>query len=260
MTEPPLLNKRIVITRQREKSVEFAEKLVQLGALPLLMPTIEIIPPKDVLPLQHALEDVIIYDWLVFTSSNAVKACHQIIKERTVDLKPVTDGPVQIACIGTTTKKALLGFYDGDILYPTEFTAEALYRAIWKAENRTLEGIRVLLPQANIARSTLYNLLTGEGAIVDAIEAYQTIPANPDKALLDVPPDVLTFTSGSTARNFAAMFDDPKDLIQNAKIAVIGPSTEEVIVDELGWKVDAVADPHSIDGLIQCIVRLFQDD
>lgn len=260
MTESPLLNKRIVVTRQREQAVDFAEKLVQLGAHPVLIPTIEVVPPDDLEPLRQALQDLIIYDWLVLTSANAVVAVHDIIKTDSIDLKPLTDGPVQAACVGTATRAALKQLYDGDILSPEEFTAEALYRALWKSERRNLEGIRVLLPQANIARPVLYNLLVGEGAVVDAIEAYQTVPAKPDLSVLDTPLDAVTFTSGSTARNFAAMFNDPLVVLAGAKIVCIGPSTADVITDELEWNVDAVAEPHTIDGIIQCLIRIFGTD
>ncbi len=257
MTEAPLQNKRIVITRQRDKAGDFAEKLSRLGAQPVIMPTIDIAPPDDLQPLMQAVKELIIYDWLVFTSANAVEAVWRIIKEQKVDLKPLTQGPVQVACVGTSTKAAVSQYFKGDILFPEEFTAEALYRAIWKAESRTLEGIRVLLPQANIATPTLYNLLVGEGAVVDALEAYQTVPATPDSALLALPFDAITFTSGSAARNFVAMFDDPSDIVSGVKIACIGPSTADVVKDELGWQVDAVADPHTIDGLVKCLVSLF---
>jgi len=267
-TQPlrPLHGRRIVITRPREKAAEFAAELEALGAKPVILPTIETIAPEDTSGLDHALHNLIVYDWLVFTSANAVHFTFDRIYELKIDVSNLLDeerfepgGMLQVACIGPATSAALREYYSGMVMHPDESIAEGLFNALYDSENGLLRGVRILMPQANIAEPTLYDLLTSEDAVVDNPVAYQTVSASPEATEFEGPFDAVTFTSGSTARNFAAMFEDPYAVVGDARIVCIGPKTARV-VHELGWAIHAIAEPHTMEGMLDALVKLFANE
>jgi uroporphyrinogen-III synthase len=251
MTARPLAGKRIVITRPPPKADAFANRLLELGAEPVLLPTITIQPPTDPAPLDDALLRLDRYDWLILTSANTVTIIGQRLA--TLHIDPVWP---PVAVIGPATGKALQTDY-GVIpaVMPEKHVAKALFAAL--RDQTDLSGARVLLPQGDLARPVLADRLRGAGAEVDSVIAYENVRPEIDPVLLADPVDAVTFTSSSTVQNFVDLFGDPLSVIGTARIACIGPVTADT-ARELGLPVHIVAEPHTLDGLIDALITAFE--
>ena len=168
MTQPkittvlPLANKRILITRTRHQASELATQLEALGATAILIPTIEIAPPASFAALDAALTCLRTYDWLVFTSANAVEAFH-----RRAQFLHLTQLPRHIAAIGPATLRAANEIGLTVDLVPTPYIAESLAEALIPEA----PGKSFLLVRAAEARDTLPAALTAAGATVTIGEA-----------------------------------------------------------------------------------------
>lgn len=251
----PLQGKRIVITRPRAQAGELADKLAQLGATPLLLPLIKIVPLPDLRPLQQAIAQLPSYHWLIFTSSNTVDLFGQQLQlsQQPADLWQ----NLRVATVGPATALALQPYAIAASFVPTAHVAEALVEGLGD-----LTGKRVLLPQAAIARPTLAALLTERGAQVDAIPIYQTQPvAWGETELAEVRRgvDVILLTSGSTARSLvtlAARDETVQQQLQQSLIACIGPQTAQVAA-EVGLPVGLVAEEYTTAGLVQALSKYF---
>lgn len=252
MTLQSLAGKRIVITRPPHAAGEFAGRLRALGAEPVLLPAIDIRPPQDGGPLDHALEHLERYDWVIFTSANAVE--HVWERAQALGCTPDHTAWPQIAAIGPATAATLAERGLHAALVPDQHIAEALFDAL--AQATRLAGLRVLLPQSNLARPILADRLRAAGASVDALVAYETISANADPSVLAPPPDAITFTSASAVQSFVAQFDSGETLSPGTLIACIGPVTADA-ARACGLPVHVVAEPHTIEGLIAALGAAF---
>jgi uroporphyrinogen-III synthase len=135
---------------------------------------------------------------------------------------------------------------------PDQHVAEALFEAL--ARHTALAGMSVLLPQANLARPALADLLRGAGAVVEACTAYETVRPEGEMALTG-PVDAITFTSSSSVQHFVEMF--APDAIGAARVACIGPVTADT-ARALGLPVHIVAEPHTVEGLIAALCESFE--
>jgi uroporphyrinogen-III synthase len=237
--------KRIVITRPPEQARNFAEQLKALGAIPIVMPTITIQPPADRQPLDHALSQIRHYDWVIFTSANAV---HAVCQQSAV-FWPA------IMVIGLATAKALDEYGLKPTLIAERPIAEGVFESL--AAHTDLRDQRIFLPQANLARPVLAQLLQEAGAHVDVVTTYETVRPVIDPSLLAQPFDAITFTSSSTVQNFVDLFDNPLSVIGAARIVCIGPVTADTARD-LGLPVHAIADPHTMEGVMKVLHILFE--
>ena len=242
-----LHSRRIVITRPPHKAQKFADQLRDLGAEPILLPTIEILPPEDTQPFDEALKNLSQYDCVAFTSANAVR--HTWARLEAFEISPVM--PI-VAVVGTATQKSLREFDAQPDIMPAEHTAEALFEVM--AQKLDLTGMKILLPQADIARPNLGKSLRDAGASVDEIVAYLTVKPKVDTDLLKQPFDAITFTSPSTVQNFCAMFVKPMNVIGNALVVCIGPVTAEAARD-LNLPVHLVGNPHTVEGIINALLE-----
>lgn len=251
----PLGGKRILVTRARGQAGRLSEELRKLGAEPVEIPAIEIVPPESFDALDAALGNVARFDWLIVTSTNAVSA----IRERCEKLGVAAEkfSRVKIAAIGATTARALDEAGLPVSVTPKEYVGESLVEAL---ANRA-DGARVLIVRAAVARDVIPDALAGRGARVEVVEAYRTVVpeesvAKLAEALAGGLPEAATFTSSSTVTNFfhllrAAGFDRPPD----GMVAVsIGPITSGTL-REHGWEPAAEADPHDVAGLVAATVR-----
>ena len=239
---------RVLITRPRAQANAFAEALQAIGAEPIFLPTITIRPTEDTTELDGAFSRLTDYDWLILTSASAADAVLGRMTALGVGAIPQN---LRVAAIGPKTAARL---EEGGItpnFVPNKHIAEAIIPGLGLLNDR-----RVLLPMADIAHDTLPKAIQEAGGIAHVIAAYHTVPAEPDPqgvAALRAGVDVITFTSGSTVRNFLTLAKnlglDPLHLPNNPKTACIGPKTAET-VRELGLGVDIVADPHTTDGLV----------
>jgi uroporphyrinogen III methyltransferase / synthase len=241
---------KILITRPRAQADEFAEKLQASGFEPILFPVIEIKPIQDNVALSRALEKLNCYEWVVFTSVNAV----DIVMQQLSDSLHVHDWSVKFAAIGPKTADALKARGITPHFVPEEYVAEAILPGLGD-----LRGKWILLPRAEIARQALPEAIANAGGIAHEIAIYKTLPAQPDadgRAALWSGVDVITLTSPSTVENFLAVARqtglDPLQLPKNPLFACIGPITEQA-AREAGLVNLLVATEYTTDGLIQAI-------
>ena len=247
-----LTNKRILITRTRHQASDLAAQLEALGATPILIPTIEIVPPTSFAALDAALTCLRTYDWLVFTSANAVEAFH-----RRAQFLHLTQLPRHIATIGPATLRAANEIGLTVVLIPPQYINESLAEALLPEA----PGNSFLLVRAAEARDTLPAALTAAGATVTIAEAYrnqippESIPAL--QSLFSHPanyPDAITFTSASTAHNLFALLEAANlTLPPNIVLASIGPITSQTLRD-LGQEPTVEAPEPTIPALIQSLV------
>jgi uroporphyrinogen III methyltransferase/synthase len=249
----PLFGKRIVITRPREQASVLRESLAELGAQVVEIPTIEIRGPASWEALDGAIQRLEEFDYLLVTSAHGVlsflarlKACGRDVR----DLKGLTIGAIGPATAAEFAKTGVRVDF-----MPKEYRAEGLLEAL---RDRDLQGKSFLIPRAKLARDLLPQELAKRGARVEVVEAYET--ATPQFApgelehLLSPPPDIVTFTSSSTAANFAKLLGDRKlrDVLAGVAVASIGPITSRTLRN-LGLEVSVEAKVSTIAGLVEAI-------
>jgi len=241
----PLEGWRVVVTRARLQSSELVRALEVAGASALEVPVIEIAEPVDGgVALVQALGRLQDFDWVVFSSANAVERCLGRLAS------PAALGRVKVAAIGTRTAAALAA---GEVvvdLLPVDFVAESLV-AVFPAPALAGSG-SVLLPCAPGAREALAAGLRQKGWRVEVVEAYRTLrPAIEGSGLVPVGADAITFTSSSTVTGYL-------ELLGRAEVppvvACIGPVTAATARDA-GLHVDVVATEHTVDGLVEALGR-----
>ncbi len=240
---------KILITRPRTQSSSFGEALLAAGLEPIYFPVIEINSIKDNLELEQALSQINKYDWVVFTSVNAVVAVFDQLKEYS--------SLPRIAAIGPKTADALQAQGMTPDFVPDEYIAEAILLGLGD-----LRGKWVLLPRAEIARKALPEAIVKAGGIAHEISVYKTLPTQPDPeglAALKAGVDVITFTSASTVQNLVVVAKqnglDPLKLPNNPLFACIGPITEQAAREE-GLSNLMTAKEYTTEGLIQIISNL----
>jgi uroporphyrinogen-III synthase len=243
---------RVLITRPRHNAPDFAAALRTISAEAVFLPCIEIEPVPDTTLLDRALSRLDCYDWLVFTSANAVEVVNDRLDALGVDLTP---GNPRLAAVGPKTAVSMQEHgLPPDLIPQDEFIAEAVLPGMGD-----LNGRWVLLPTADIADDRLPCAIQAANGVVHVITAYRTLPAAPDlRGLAELRDgvDVITFTSGSTVRHFITItWDaglDPHDLPCNPQIACIGPKTAQA-AREAGFKVDIIPDEYTVDGLVAAL-------
>lgn len=258
--ERPLFGQRIVVTRSREQAGEFVDRLADLGARPILAPSIRIVRLADFTELDDAIDRVGTFDWIVFTSANGVDHFMERFLFQARDVRDLK-GP-KLCAVGPATAERLARFYLQVDAMPAENRSEAVAEAML-AEG-ALSGTRILLPRADIARETLPDDLRHAGAVVEEIAAYRTVretfgrEGEPDiyKMLLEGEVDIVTFTSASTVRQFVTNLgeDQAADLLARVDVASIGPVTAEA-AQQLGITTTIMPEAtYSIPALVDAIV------
>jgi len=250
----PLSGKRIVVTRTRKQAGVLSQKLRELGADVIELPTIRIEPPTDLREFAELVQDAHVYDWIVFTSVNGVEAFFDLFFKLYDDAREI--GAAKIAAIGPATAQRVRDFRFHVDMEPEQFVAEAIVRQFQKLGG--VENLRILLARAEKARDVLPNSLSALGAIVDEGLAYRTVPETRDitgarERLSREGADLITFTSSSTVENFLGLgLTWPTGM----KIASIGPITSKT-AREAGLKIDVEARRHDIDGLVSAIRKFY---
>ena len=258
----PLFGRRVLVTRPRDQALELVGRLTLLGADAIEAPLIRIEPPGDLGPLQEAAAASDRFDWIVFTSTNAVDAFMKALLEGEGDVRTMK-GP-RLCAVGPGTAERLVRYGIKVDLLPGEFRSEALVAAI--AAAGSVNGARVLLPRANIGSDVVADELRHAGAIVTDVVAYRTLlndtprPGEPDvyKLLLEGRIDVVTFASPSAARSFVTIYgaEPAADLLNQTVVAVIGPATAEA-TRQLGLPVTIQPDTYTIGALVDAIASHF---
>jgi uroporphyrinogen III methyltransferase / synthase len=229
----PLFGRRVLVTRPREQAAELVDLLTALGADSVEAPMIRMAPPEDPDPLLRAAASPEAFDWIVFTSANAVEAFMTALLDGERDVRALK-GP-RLCTSGTATADKLAAYGIKVDLIPREFRADAVVAAL--LATGSMEGVRVLLPRADIGREVIAEQLREAGAVVTEVIAYRTIledtqrESDPDVygMLLEGRIDVVTFTSPSAVRNFAKIYgaNQVADLLKHTVVATIGPVTAD---------------------------------
>jgi uroporphyrinogen-III synthase len=227
----PLAGRAVVVTRPREHAGPLVEELERLGAHAAVVPLIAIEPLERSEPLAGN------YDWIVFTSANAVRAAGAEIFRR-----------ARVAAVGPVTAAAVRELGVEPAFVPQRFAAREIAAGL-----EPLAGARVLLPQSEIAEPLLADELRARGATVDVVDAYRTVGVRPSDDELETlrAAGAILLASGSAARSLAAALPEP-----GALVVAIGPSTADS-ARAAGLRIDLVADEATGQGMIQALVRHF---
>lgn len=223
------------------------EALRGLGARTLPFPTVRIAPPEDHRHLDGALRSWSSFDWVVFTSSNGVETV--MGRASRLGILAQAGGP-RIATVGPATKEAAEAAGLIVNAMPVEFLTDAIADCLGDVRGR-----RILLPRSNLARRSLAETLLARGALVDEVDAYETLPTAPNHEPLersDV--GMIAFTSASAVRNLVALVRPTtvERLRGTAVAACIGPVTAQA-AKEAGFRVAIVAQPHTVPGLVHSL-------
>ena len=239
----PLFGRTVVVTRAREQASELRRRLEALGAEVLELPTIRLEPIEVTVP------DLTDYAWLVFTSSNGVRAFFAALRRSDRDARAL--GSARVAAIGPGTAAELEAAGVVPDLLPEEAVGESLVNVF----PDPAPGARVLLARAEQAREVVPEGLAARGYVVDVVAVYRTVPSEPRpedlERIRNGAVDALTFTSSSTVTNFLAAVGPlpvPAPLVIS-----IGPITSATAVEQ-GLRVDVEAEPHTIDALVDAVV------
>ncbi len=260
---PPLAGVRVLVTRPRAQAAGMVTRLESLGAEAIVVPTIAIAPPEDSGPFDAACDRIGTFDWVVFTSVNAVARVAGRLAAGPGGL-PDLAGP-RLCAVGAVTAEALAGHGLRVDLVPDEYRAEGVIRAM-RGEG-DLTGARVLLPRGDLARDLLPVELGRAGAEVTAVTAYRTVPADLDRDGPDLRGmlrrrrvDVVTFTSGSSVRNFARAMGERQaaELLRHVEVACIGPVTADA-ASRLDIATTIMPAESTVPALLEAIVDRLGD-
>jgi uroporphyrinogen III methyltransferase / synthase len=256
----PLFGKRILVTRPKDQSAELLELLEGMGAETIEAPMIKILPPDDYGPLDEICARAATFDWIIFTSANAVDAFVRRLLASPLDLRELKG--VKLCVVGTATAQRLAGYGLKPDLLPSEYRAESVLSAISASDN--VARAKVLLPRSDIGREILADELRKHGAEVTEVVAYRTVAAEPEREgdpdvfrlLLERRVDVVTFTSPSAVRSFVNVFgpEPAADLLRHTVVASIGPVTAEAAA-QCGIQTAIVPTQYTVPALVDAIVE-----
>lgn len=248
-----LQNRTVLTTRSQTQSQDLRAGLEKLGARVLEFPLIEIAAPESWKPVDEAISRVSTYDWLLFTSTNAVDR----FMSRAGSL-----GSIKIAAVGSSTAKKLGEWNLKVSLVPDDFRAEGLLESFPK----NMGGVRILFPRAETARELLPEELRRRGAQVEVVPVYRTVRPEGgleelERVLAAETIDCIVFTSPSTVRNFVETLEPDKlsAALQGTAIAAIGPVTRES-AQSYGLKVAIEPEQSTIPALVEAIQTFFARD
>ena len=250
MSATPLAGRRVVVTRAQDQADGLAETLHELGAEPLLVPSIRSTPPADAGALRTAAQRLGGARWVGMTSPSGVRHGWPAVQAAWPDGLPSGLG---VAAVGPGTAEALAALGARADFQPSESSGDA-----FAAELPVEPGDRVVLLRSDIARAAVAEALRQRGAdVLDAVAYHTVVAADPAdvEAALDRRPDAVTFTSPSTVRGFLAGLGDPGRLAGVALVP-IGPVTARAVTDA-GLAVAAVPDDYTVGGLVDALVALY---
>ncbi|HVQ92000.1 MAG TPA: bifunctional uroporphyrinogen-III C-methyltransferase/uroporphyrinogen-III synthase [Mycobacteriales bacterium] len=224
----PLYGWKVLVPRTKEQAGAMSERLRAYGAIPVEVPTIAVEPPRTPAQMERAIKGLVTgrYEWIVFTSTNAVRAVREKFAEFGLDARAFAG--VKIACVGETTAAAVRAYGIEPELTPSEEQSSEGLLADFPPYDSVLDPIdRVLLPRADIATETLAAGLRERGWEIDDVTAYRTVRAAPPAAeIRDAIKsggfDAVCFTSSSTVRNLVGIAGKPH---ARTVVACIGPQT-----------------------------------
>ncbi|MEW6109683.1 MAG: uroporphyrinogen-III C-methyltransferase [Nitrospirota bacterium] len=258
----PMFGQRILVTREHTGGFE---QLEELGAEIIQFSTIEIVPPESWDEMDRTIHNIDSYDWLIFTSSNGVKYFFRRFFEIDRDIREL--GSIKICAIGAKTAGEIRKMGLKVNMVPEKFRAEGLIEAFIKEgrrhkakggskNNKHLQGMRFLLPRAEVAREIFPEKIRELGGEIDIPVAYRAVKPELHgkrlrKFLKEGRVTVATFTSAATFDNFREIMGEDADvLLKGITIAAIGPVTAKSI-EKYGLKVDIIPEEATVEAMVE---------
>ncbi|NGO70519.1 uroporphyrinogen-III synthase [Streptomyces boncukensis] len=251
----PLFGWQVLVPRTKEQAASLSDQLRSYGAVPAEVPTIAVEPPRTPQQMERAVKGLVTgrYEWIAFTSVNAVKAVREKFEEYGLDARAFAG--IKVAAVGEQTAKALVAFGVKPDLVPSGEQSAAGLLEDWPPYDPVFDPIdRVFLPRADIATETLVAGLIELGWEVDDVTAYRTVRASPPpaetrEAIKGGGFDAVLFTSSSTVRNLVGIAGKPHNV---TVIACIGPATAKT-AEEHGLRVDVMSPEPSVHKLAEAL-------
>ncbi|MFE9256552.1 uroporphyrinogen-III synthase [Streptomyces sp. NPDC006879] len=253
----PLFGWRVLVPRTKEQAASLSDQLRSYGAVPHEVPTIAVEPPRTPQQMERAVKGLVTgrYEWIAFTSVNAVKAVREKFEEYGLDARAFAG--IKVAAVGEQTARALVEFGVKPDLVPSGEQSAAGLLEDWPPYDPVFDPIdRVFLPRADIATETLVAGLIELGWEVDDVTAYRTVRASPPpadtrEAIKGGGFDAVLFTSSSTVRNLVGIAGKPHNV---TVIACIGPATAKT-AEEHGLRVDVLSPEPSVGKLAEALAE-----
>ncbi|UGY95164.1 uroporphyrinogen-III synthase [Streptomyces gobiensis] len=253
----PLFGWNVLVPRTKEQAASLSDQLRSYGAVPSEVPTIAVEPPRTPQQMERAVKGLVTgrYEWIAFTSVNAVKAVREKFEEYGLDARAFAG--IKVAAVGEQTAKALVTFGVKPDLVPSGEQSAAGLLEDWPPYDPVFDPIdRVFLPRADIATETLVAGLIELGWEVDDVTAYRTVRASPPPAqtremIKGGGFDAVLFTSSSTVRNLVGIAGKPHNV---TVIACIGPATAKT-AEEHGLRVDVLSPEPSVHKLAEALAE-----
>jgi uroporphyrinogen III methyltransferase/synthase len=255
-----LFGKRILVTRSRKQTSALTQQLTDLGAEVIELPTIDILPCIEYSVLDNAILNIHSYQWIVFTSVNAVNYFMNRLLDTGKDTRFLYFN--KIAAIGAETVSALSSFGIKCDLIPTQYSSKVVAQAF--SSYGLDKGSKILIPTSETAHETLPSALSKMGAIVDCVPAYRNVMPSYEKEylhnLFSRPFDLVTFTSSSTVSNLAELLKTNGMItcLSQLRGVSIGPATTRT-AKEFNVNIVAEADPHTIAALVKTVVSYLRN-
>ncbi len=257
--ELPLAGRKVIITRSPKQSSEMVRFLEKLGAEVIACPTIEIKPPSDWEQLDRALVHLSWFDWMAFTSANAVEWFLHRLDELGHGRAELMSH--RVCAVGRKTAEKLKSENISVDVMPERFTAEALVEEFIKrfGVSQRLRGSRMLLPASKTTRDVIRPAMEKIGVYVEVVEAYQTVlPASASKETMklirNANADYIVFTSPSTITNLAAILETDHLIphLTNCRVACIGPVTADAARLH-GLEVHIQPKEHTAEAIVRAL-------
>jgi uroporphyrinogen III methyltransferase/synthase len=259
----PLAGKTVVVTRAASQAGELVAELEHYGARVIICPTIEIAEPESYERLDEAIDHLYGYDWLIFTSANAIAFFLRRLTTRGIAIDQLDD--IKVCAIGQASADKLRDAHVHVDVIPSESKAEGVFAALTEYAGgvEQLRWLNILLPRAAVGRDYLPKALEDAGARVDVVTTYRTVvPENPDRgrlsAMLAGSADCIAFTSSSTVKNLALLFDthDLSGVLSGVTIACIGDVTAATAT-EFGLNVQIQPAQFTVKALAKAIADYY---
>jgi uroporphyrinogen III methyltransferase/synthase len=253
----PLLGRGVVVTRAREQASALLQLLEDHGACCFEFPTIAISGLDDTQGIETAVDRLSHYDWCIFTSVNGVKHFWSVLENKGLDTRAL--GRTKVGAIGPATAQALMDRGVSPEVVPDKYVAESVVHSL---AQEGIEGRKVLIPRAEIAREILPEELIRAGAEVDVVPVYRTDLAEQSgedilQALQDGRIHYVTFTSSSTVDNFFRLIpaDRLRPFVQDqVRLACIGPITAKTL-QGYGFSAHVQPQEYTIPALAQALIE-----
>ncbi len=251
-------NKIIVLTRHPEQSKEAILKLEKNGASVISFPTIKIVPTENHEEFDTAINTFNTFDYVVFTSANAVK--HFVIRLDQIQ-KRLNFDKTTVVAVGEKTAAACNRYQISVDIVPKDFSAKGIAEELSQSD---ITGKKFFIPCSSIARDELPKRLGKMGAAITRLPIYNTIVPDgsetdkPVEVILNSKPDIFIFTSPSTFHNFVTILNlaDPEDYFKGRTVAAIGPTTESAIRAK-GVTVQITPSKNTMSSLIDSVLNFY---